>query len=1831
MLPTWEALKENVQPIKSGRSAQRLSSALSGAGDDQKQRDAAERCSRARTSARGRSALSCSSPNRSKSGLGELEKTKRDSFPSSMDLEQKRESQQGGRESATVAPARDARASRLPVNTATACPKDGIEATAAWWEARVARAVEEVPADPLGVWIAYIRWRQEAFPSGGSRAQLSSLMERALRNFAQKEASPLMECYIEEYRNDPRYVRLWVQYADMCADPTEIFLYMRAQGIGQELALFYEAFASVLEAKHQFAMADRCYTEGVERGAIPLERLRRRHEEFQARMVRRLERQQRNQHRTEPPRTDQAIRCTGARSSPTNVVAEHASDRREPFRESVSGPRPALATIGERGASPQAAQTDGWPRVSRSREPPTARPLWQGDAENRPPLQPERYLSSGRPQEHSFAVHAEDLVQSQSARSDPSTVLPITPEESGFSASALRFPSVNEARQENRGRIQPWNQVCIVQDPGARAGDRLSMAEAMPRQVMTRAAPFQVYIEEEHDHGNEHASQLQPSRSPTEADAMACLQLNPSPASRQHENDSHASSPQNGIECCLQERAVTPRASHERGDTSSFCPPTIGPHSLPDTPPLSDQPTPPGAEQDTFCHSRDRARTPCSSSSSSSSSPSPGSIGRSHRLAGAAVASPTVHTRLALADIESMFNSPLPFEREADQPAPAANASASEHPTALRQAAASAPNTADDSPSIEQTSEYPRIVSRPFTVEHDEGSLSEGPLSASDTSPVGIEETLSEKENHPNDGMFSKTAPRRSAHRSFVSEAAILAEIPQSPVKESDFIVVEEHLEPWITNEHGTRHHRFSLLDAEITVASAEMLPGATGEDGDLNQPPADRTTPPHGTSWSRVIRAEGHELPVDDALPTEQSPDSTGAQPRFGSKSSLVPRLQSAACRSNHAPVSQSASDASSVPSNVPAEMAWRLTECAAMTYSGVNAAETPSSVGCDIPKSSSSGTIAASEPEHPQQVAASDQVTNIEAMSLPEKSSPAAATPSQVAASSTRTNGENRDRFQPHLSTPERDAFWNDMEESTTSHASLLQPQDFTDEAASASAWYLDISIASPLAVDQAQVTPPDTMPASQTLLPSNDRQSVLPTESQSPTAVVTTDRFLGASAPPKVIDTNASVERSVGPAMPAVQTVSTDIADAISADCLGVRQATTLEASTEATSEGANQSPLGPKPFHQDDSVACERAGSAEYLCGAAQLASASPPASSPLSIATATIPAACDVSNANLLGDRISSVVYPTPLSPILEECEHDDNDSVPSLDASQACSPEWVQLHPESAPTSASSSSSIAPTETSEQGAFGCVTMVTGEYSEETSTPGQRLRSSTATMPSATSSDSVPASGCFELRSPETTALVLLRPFASTLRQRFEHWLQAQLSVLAPDAYHLLACTPDLQEHTCCWVQLADAESSPLCWSIQSALSGSGQGNIKNGSSSAEHAAYYTLLLSAGDDAGAASRNSWTPPTSSRAHAYRPHRSECRVRHRSRTAFASKQDKRGERGQEPRILKVQPAAGGRSEFVLLRRLWQPEQPHLDSPTPAWVLRSLPYIEALYEASDTQTAYLLLHQLPSWGTLADLQSLIAVPGYVDRVHDQHPAGWPTGQGLDPVFVGFIARELLRLLGYIHGSAIIHWHIRPESIWFGLGAENRQPVIVLADWHQALDLSLLAALEAKPESPLPEVVCRGGWVPSPYRCPSMQQQQPWAFDLDLYATACTLWSLLCGHQRPLPRRQEDLAHRLSVRETRLEALTPTAVGAGCSPTAWIEPVISTLATVPTIKRPLESQRLCQHLIEHFLDPLCDQYKQRIHHQARAYAWLLAASRDALVTRRAPVDRSP
>jgi len=136
--------------------------------------------------------------------------------------------------------------------------------------------------DPLDIYDRYVKWTMGAYPSAQAtpESQLRPLLERATKAFQSAN----------HYKNDPRYLKLWMNYIRLFSDaPRETFAYLARHTIGEGLALFYEEFAAWLECAGRWNQADEVYKLGIERDARPAERLIRKFAEFQHRFESRVQ------------------------------------------------------------------------------------------------------------------------------------------------------------------------------------------------------------------------------------------------------------------------------------------------------------------------------------------------------------------------------------------------------------------------------------------------------------------------------------------------------------------------------------------------------------------------------------------------------------------------------------------------------------------------------------------------------------------------------------------------------------------------------------------------------------------------------------------------------------------------------------------------------------------------------------------------------------------------------------------------------------------------------------------------------------------------------------------------------------------------------------------------------------------------------------------------------------------------------------------------------------------------------------------------------------------------------------------------------------------------------------------------------------------------------------------------------------------------------------------------------------------------------------------------------------------------------------------------------
>ncbi|KAK6454966.1 Mad3/BUB1 homology region 1-domain-containing protein [Scheffersomyces xylosifermentans] len=128
--------------------------------------------------------------------------------------------------------------------------------------------------DPLQAFVDYINWTHNRYPQGSnSESGLLNLLERCTSSFRD----------VAHYKNDPRYLKVWLEYTNYSDSPRDIFVYLAKKEIGNQLALYYEEFANYLEVNGKYNDASEIYGLGIASQARPLVRLERSYNNFKQR------------------------------------------------------------------------------------------------------------------------------------------------------------------------------------------------------------------------------------------------------------------------------------------------------------------------------------------------------------------------------------------------------------------------------------------------------------------------------------------------------------------------------------------------------------------------------------------------------------------------------------------------------------------------------------------------------------------------------------------------------------------------------------------------------------------------------------------------------------------------------------------------------------------------------------------------------------------------------------------------------------------------------------------------------------------------------------------------------------------------------------------------------------------------------------------------------------------------------------------------------------------------------------------------------------------------------------------------------------------------------------------------------------------------------------------------------------------------------------------------------------------------------------------------------------------------------------------------------------
>ncbi|KAI0792396.1 Mad3/BUB1 homology region 1-domain-containing protein [Abortiporus biennis] len=220
---------------------------------------------------------------------------------------------------------------------------------------------EDEDADPLEAYTRFINWTLENYPQGHSaESGLLELLEEATRVLRDDRGG--------KWKNDLRYLKLWVLYASFVEKPAIIFKFCLVNEIGTSHSLLYEEFALALEKAGRKVEADETYLLGINRKATPIERLENKHREFQKRMMSSISSSSSSDaNSTVAPPTNPRRPILGTTSSSTS--SSHRTTPSQDLFGNTPPPRPnARLQIfqdpsGGEAADPDTDNTSPWPEL----------------------------------------------------------------------------------------------------------------------------------------------------------------------------------------------------------------------------------------------------------------------------------------------------------------------------------------------------------------------------------------------------------------------------------------------------------------------------------------------------------------------------------------------------------------------------------------------------------------------------------------------------------------------------------------------------------------------------------------------------------------------------------------------------------------------------------------------------------------------------------------------------------------------------------------------------------------------------------------------------------------------------------------------------------------------------------------------------------------------------------------------------------------------------------------------------------------------------------------------------------------------------------------------------------------------------------------------------------------------------------------------------------------------------------------------------------------------------------------------------------------------------
>ncbi|CAI8597365.1 unnamed protein product [Vicia faba] len=171
--------------------------------------------------------------------------------------------------------------------------------------------------DPLLPWLRGIKKLKDNLPSKTLNEKLPEFLQKCAQTFELDR----------RYKNDLRYIRVWLHLMDFVDDPSALLRTMGVNFIGVKRCQFYQAYALYYEKNKMYDEAEKMYRLGAKNLAEPVEEMQKSYEQFLQRMKRKKKIQEmRGSDRHVKAKNDENKRFRGEHTVVVNKFVDTAMD-----------------------------------------------------------------------------------------------------------------------------------------------------------------------------------------------------------------------------------------------------------------------------------------------------------------------------------------------------------------------------------------------------------------------------------------------------------------------------------------------------------------------------------------------------------------------------------------------------------------------------------------------------------------------------------------------------------------------------------------------------------------------------------------------------------------------------------------------------------------------------------------------------------------------------------------------------------------------------------------------------------------------------------------------------------------------------------------------------------------------------------------------------------------------------------------------------------------------------------------------------------------------------------------------------------------------------------------------------------------------------------------------------------------------------------------------------------------------------------------------------------------------------------------------------------------